>query len=85
MSRLGPAAGRVPGRVGTVTADTIRDLAEPPAPRPRRAGRWRRWLHPLAAAAAVMVIAMLAAVLPKASGGNQDKHGPVGTRPSRSS
>ena len=65
------------GAAGAVTADTIRDLAEPPAPRPRRAGRWRRWLNPLAAAAAVTVIAVLAAVLPKASGGNQDKHGPV--------
>jgi hypothetical protein len=60
------------GAAGTVTADTIRDLAEPPAPRPRR-----RRLTPLAAAAAVTVIAVLAAVLPEAFGGNQHQPGPA--------
>jgi hypothetical protein len=66
------------GAADTVRPETVRDLGEPTAPRLRprpRPSRWWRGLTPLAAAAAVTVIAVLAAVLPKPSA--QDRGGPA--------
>jgi WD40-like Beta Propeller Repeat len=66
------------GAADTVIPDTVRDLGEPAVPRPGsgpRPTRWWRGLTPLAAAAAVTVIAVLAAVLPKPS--SQDQQSPA--------
>ena len=65
------------GAADTVTPGTIRDLGEPIPQQGAPTARWRRMLLPLAAAAAVTAIAVLASVLPKASGQDQDQHGQV--------
>lgn len=66
------------GAADTVTPGSIRGLDEPVTPRSRSAGAAPRWgrgvLVPLAAAAAVTVIAVLAAVvLPQGSAQNQNQ------------
>jgi hypothetical protein len=66
------------GAAATVSPEAIRDLDQTAAPRPRRtrpASRWRRTLTPLAAAAAVTLIVVLATViLPHASTPSQDRN-----------
>jgi hypothetical protein len=68
------------GAADTVTSETVRGLYEPVAPRVRpaaRRGRGRGVLVPLAAAAAVTVIAVLAAlVLHPAASRDQNQYGP---------
>jgi hypothetical protein len=69
------------GAAGAVLPETIRDLDQAVAPRPRRtrpAARWWRTLIPLAAAAAVTVIVVLATVVfPHGSGSSQDQNRPA--------
>jgi hypothetical protein len=70
------------GATDAVVPATIRDLGEPapPRPGPLRLGPRRSWwrgLTPLAAAAAVTAVAVLAALLSAGPGGNQDRRGPV--------
>ncbi len=68
------------GAADNVRPETVRDLGEPTAAGPwpaARRTRWWRGLTPLAAAAGVTVIAVLAAVLPKPSSQDQQSAAPA--------